>query len=230
MRPSLLLPLALSWFVSSPVCAAPLAEAIGDRIVRFHADEVSRAGVLPSLALERPRPPIGPAPHSFRTRPEFTSSGGGRIVRIAVERGTNLYGTGEVGGPLERTGRTIVCWNTDAYAYRADSPSLYQSHPWVLAVRADGSAYGVLADTPGRVVVDLTDGIVFRAQGPPFAVLAIERGSPDSVVMALAELTGRMPMPPRWALGFQQSRFSYAPDREVLRVARGFRERRIPCM
>ncbi|MFM7231630.1 MAG: TIM-barrel domain-containing protein [bacterium] len=229
MRPALLVPVVLSCWLSSPVCAAPLAEAVGDRIVRFHADEASRAGVLPSLALERPRPSLGPAPPGFRTRPEFTSAGGGRIVRIAVERGTNLYGTGEVGGPLERTGRTTVCWNTDAYAYRADSPSLYQSHPWVLAVRADGSAYGVFADTPGRVVVDLTDGIVFRSQGPPFAVLAIERGSPDSVVMALAELTGRMPMPPRWALGFQQSRFSYAPDREVLRIARGFRDRRIPC-
>jgi len=230
MRPTLLLRLALGLVLAaSHVHAAPLAEAIGDRIVRFHVDDAARAAALPSLALERVFPSTGPAPKGFRTEPRFESVAGGRVVRVAVDPGTNLYGTGEVGGPLERTGRSVVCWNTDAYAYRADSPSLYQSHPWVLAVRADGSAFGVLADTPGRLVIDLTDGIAFRMQGPVFPVIVIERQSPDSVVMALADLTGHMPMPPKWALGYQQCRYSYAPDREVLRVARGFRERRIPC-
>lgn len=224
-----LLAAALAALVAPRAGAAPLAEAIGDRIVRFDADEAARAAALPSLALERPRPAIGPAPPGFATRPAFRFERGGRVVTIPIERGTSLYGTGEVGGPLRRNGRTVVCWNTDAYAYGPETPSLYQSHPWVLAVRRDGSAFGVLADTPGRVVIDLTGGIEFRAQGAPFPVIAIERGSPDSVVMALAELTGRMPMPPLWALGYQQCRYSYFPDREVLRVAREFRSRAIPC-
>jgi len=38
-----------------------------------------------------------------------------------------------------------------------------------------------------------------------------------------------MPLPPRWALGYQQCRFSYAPAAEARRVAREFRKRRIPC-
>ncbi len=228
---ALLLPIALVACVSltSPVAAAPVAETIGDRIVRVHLDETARAAALPSLALQRTFPALAPASLPLRTTPVFESVAGGRVVRVAVAPGTNLYGTGEVGGPLERTGRTVVCWNTDAYAYRADSPSLYQSHPWVLGVRADGSAFGVLADTPGRLVLDCSDGIAFRMQGPAFPVIVIERQSPDSVVMALADLTGHMPLPPKWALGYQQCRYSYAPDREVLRIARGFREHRIPC-
>ncbi len=123
----------------------------------------------------------------------------------------------------------MILWNTDAYGWNDAALSLYQSHPWVLAVRADGSAFGVLADVAGRPVIDLTRGIEFRAQGPAFAVITIARGSPDSVVMALAELTGRMPLPPKWALGYQQCRFSYAPDSELVRVARELRARRIPC-
>lgn len=228
MRPALLL-LALVTAAPSTVSADPVSMSIGYRIVRFDADSAARAGALPSLALERPRAGVGPAPAEFRTAPRFTMRRGGRIARIETGRGTSLYGTGEVGGPLLRNGRTTVCWNTDAYAYGAGTPSLYQSHPWVLAVRADGSAFGVLADTPGRITIDLTDGIEFRAQGPPFPLIVIERGSPDSVVMALADLTGRMPLPPLWALGYQQCRYSYAPDREVLRIAREFRARRIPC-
>ncbi len=110
-----------------------------------------------------------------------------------------------------------------------DSPSLYQSHPWVLGVRADGSAFGVFADTPGKVVVDLRDGIEFRAQGAGFPVIAIERESPQDVLRSLATLIGTMPMPPRWALGYQQCRYSYFPDSEVVRIAAEFRRRDIPC-
>jgi alpha-glucosidase len=44
-----------------------------------------------------------------------------------------------------------------------------------------------------------------------------------------SELTGRMPLPPRWALGYGQSRWSYYPEAQVRAIAAGFRSRRIPC-
>jgi alpha-glucosidase len=66
-------------------------------------------------------------------------------------------------------------------------------------------------------------------QGPVFPLIAIERRSPQEVVSALSGLVGRMPLPPRWALGFQQCRYSYAPDSEVVRIAREFRARGLPC-
>ncbi|HKJ93344.1 MAG TPA: TIM-barrel domain-containing protein, partial [Longimicrobiales bacterium] len=51
---------------------------------------------------------------------------------------------------------------------------------------------------------------------------------PD-VVSRYTELTGRPYMPPAWSLGYQQSRWSYYPDTEVLDLARTFRRRRIPA-
>ena len=36
-------------------------------------------------------------------------------------------------------------------------------------------------------------------------------------------------MIPRWALGYQQSRFSYSPDSRVIEIADTFRHKRIPC-
>lgn len=216
-------------FFASVVRAQPVAESLGDGIVRMWPDATAREQTLPSLAIVPPRPALGPAPEGWRVVPQFSMERGGRVVRIATERGTSLYGTGEVGGPLERSGRRIVTWNTDAFGYDSQTESLYQSHPWVLAVRADGSSFGVLADTPGRVVIDLASGIELRAQGPAFPIVIIDRESPQAVLRALAELVGRMPLPPRWALGFQQCRYSYAPASELRQIAEEFRARAIPC-
>jgi alpha-glucosidase len=219
----------LALFGATGAHAGPIAESLGDGIARFWPDAAARDAALPSLSLAAPRPSLGELPVGFAVRPVFANERGGRVVRVATARGTTFYGTGEAAGPLVRNGRTTTCWNTDAYAYDGAAPSLYQSHPWVLAVRPDGSAFGVLADTPGRVVIDLTNGIEFRAQGPAFAVIVIDRPSAQQVLGALADLTGHMPLPPRWALGFQQCRYSYAPATEVLRIAREFRARRLPC-
>ena len=212
--------------------AQGIGERVGDGVTCFWPDSAAREQSVRAPALFPFLPAAGTPSERITeptVRPVFRSRGGGRSVRIETPPGTTLYGTGEVPGSLVRNGRVNVCWNTDAYGYDTDTPSLYQSHPWVLAVRPDGSSFGVLAATPGRVTIDLARGIEFRAQGPVFPVVVIERASPQDVVRALADLTGRMPLPPRWAIGFQQCRYSYAPDSEVVRIAREFRARGLPC-
>ena len=42
-------------------------------------------------------------------------------------------------------------------------------------------------------------------------------------------LTGRTPLPPKWALGFQQSRYTYLPEARVREVAKTLRDKRIPA-
>ena len=150
-------------------------------------------------------------------------------AEVSIAPGTDLYGTGEVAGPLRRNGRITECWNTDDFNYSEKDPSLYQSHPWVLAVRKDGSAFGVLADTTYRCRIDLTKDILFAANGPAFPVVIIEGKSPQEVVSRLADLTGHMNLPPEWALGYHQCRWSYMSAEEALQIAREFRKRHIPC-
>jgi alpha-glucosidase len=41
-------------------------------------------------------------------------------------------------------------------------------------------------------------------------------------------LTGRMPLPPKWSLGYQQSRSSYYPESRVMWIAKTFRDKQIP--
>lgn len=209
--------------------AQVVAESIGDGVVRFWESPEAAASDHFSFALREQARPIGPAPADFPVAPVFSTIDGDVSVRIDIDPGTSLYGTGMVSGPLLRNGRTVVCWNTDAYGYDDSTPSLYQSHPWVLAVRADGTAFGALADTTWRCEVNLEGGIRFTAEGPSYPLIVIDRDSPQGVVTALADLTGTMELPPKWALGYQQCRYSYYPDDRVREVARGFRERDIPC-
>ena len=208
-----------------------ISEAVGDNTVRFHASAAAKANALPSFALLDPNlPAVGNIPSRFPVMPEFFVDEGGRnSFTIAIEPGTSLYGTGEVPGPLQRNGRSTTLWNSDSYAYKDDTASLYKSHPWVLAVRADGSAFGVMADSTYRIEIDLTDDIMFHADGPEFPVIVIERDSPQEVVMALGELTGTMPMPPKWAIGYHQCRYSYYPEARVREIATEFRERNLPA-
>lgn len=210
--------------------SAGQSQLLDKGVVRFYAEGAKPEQLPPSLALVAEPKVKGSAPKNWTVSPEFTVDKDGRYAaRVDIQPGTSLYGTGEVMGPLLRNGSVIECWNTDAYGYGPTTKSLYQSHPWVLAVRPDGTSFGVLADTTYRCRIDLTEDIVFAAEGPGYPVIVIDADSPQAVMEKLAKLIGTMPLPPKWAIGYHQCRYSYYPAARVLEVAKGFRDRNIPC-
>ena len=185
----------------------------------------------PRFALQREPRSHRFLPARWPLKPEFFQTPAGSSARLAVPPGTSLYGTGEVLGPLRRNGQTIELWNSDNLRYEGfGGRRLYQSHPWVLGVRPDGTAFGVLFDSTWKATLHTGDTeIVFDTEGAPFRIAVVDRDSPQAVLRGLAELTGTIPLPPRWALGFHQSRYSYHPDAQVREIATGFRQRRLPC-
>jgi alpha-glucosidase len=187
----------------------------------------STAPVFPGF--EQQPDSIGPLPASQGVVPAFGSGNGRYTASIAIEPGTSLYGTGEVAGGLLRNGKVTENWNSDVPAYGIDNKSLYQSHPWVLAVRSDGSSFGALALTTYCCEMNLQNGIKFSAAGPQFAVMIFSGKTPQEVLRSLAKQIGTIALPPRWALGYQQCRYSYYPDSRVREIADGFRNRNIPC-
>ncbi|MDE7351227.1 MAG: DUF5110 domain-containing protein [Muribaculaceae bacterium] len=171
----------------------------------------------------------GDVPSEWNLSPEFSISGGKNVVRIPVGKGVDFYGSGEVSGPLRRNGKEVRFWNTDAPKYEADEGRrLYQSHPWVMGVRPDGTAFGIIADNTWKSSVTMDDDIVFESEGPAFRVIVIEKESPAEVLKVLADLTGHIEMPPLWALGYQQCRWSYFPDSRVKEIADSLRINKIP--
>ncbi|MCI1778473.1 MAG: DUF5110 domain-containing protein [Bacteroidales bacterium] len=204
---------------------------IGTEMAVFYPPEFKSGEMLPSFALLKEPVQQGGIKKGWKVFPKFYIDGkGNNCIAIPVEKGTDLYGTGEVTGGLRRNGKKIMLWNTDNPGYHIGKGNvLYQTHPWILAVRKDGSAYGVLVDNTWKQSIDLSDSIKVVSYGPAARVIIVERNTPQKVVEELADLTGHMQMPPLWALGYQQSRWSYYPDSRVREVASQFRKRKIPC-
>lgn len=186
----------------------------------------------PSLMLRKAPIIKGALPGSWQIVPQFNLINGKARAIVKLKGHVSLYGGGEVTGPLLRNGKTIKLWNTDNGAYGTDSGKrLYQTHPWVLGVRQDGTAFGILFDSSWKAELTTnTNEITYRSEGGAlFRVFVIDRKSPQEVLMGLAELTGTIEMPPRWALGYQQCRFSYASAKRVMEIADTFRVKHIPC-
>lgn len=203
---------------------------VGDGIAKF-VPKGFNLSQIPSFALKAEPQEKGMLPSNWQLYPIMEKKKGHASAYLDVPQGTSLYGGGEVTGPLLRNGQSIKLWNTDSGAYSVDNGKrLYQSHPWVMGVRPDGTSFGILFDTPYKAKLTTTDErINFETEGELFRIFVIDRESPQAVIKGLAELIGTMPMVPRWALGYQQCRFSYTPASRVIEVADTFRIKRIPC-
>ncbi|MBX3363336.1 MAG: hypothetical protein KF866_01115 [Phycisphaeraceae bacterium] len=229
------------WFLSGSVaifasaaavcaCQGQVVSSLGDSVWRFDASEEAKAAALPSMSFENPalrekNAELSVAPLVI---PRFGRDEQGRItVHIDIEPGTSLYGVGSAPGQLLRNG--TVHGNTGVSGEGINATSRSLSHPWVLAVRPNGSSFGVLADTTYRSTFDLRNGILITAEGPEFPVIIIDLAHPELVVRRLSDFIGRAPMPPRWALGYHQSGSSFTSDSRVRQIAAEFRAREIPC-
>ncbi len=148
-----------------------------------------------------------------------------------------VYGFGEKNGRLNKRGRKLggysyVMWNSDTYAYDGSTDPIYASVPFFMVLR-NGHAHGILLDNTFRSSFDIghtSAGVLsFGVDGGELNYYVIDGPTPKEVLRRYADLTGHMPLPPLWALGYHQCRYSYFPDSQVRFIADNFRERRIPA-
>ena len=195
----------------------------------FYPAKYDASAHAPSPIFERELYPIGEVPADWKIRPVYSQAGNEQVVTLQVGEDVDLYGGGEVWGSLRRNGKTIEFWNMDNPYYSVDNGThLYQSHPLVMGLRPDGSAFGIIADNTWRGKMTSDKEVVFTSAGPAFRVVVIEKESPQALMQALVDLTGNMELPPMWALGYQQCRFSYYPDTRVKEIADTLRHHKIP--
>ena len=208
---------------------AQYAYLFSEDVAVFYPKDYDASQHSPSPIFIRDLAPMGQVPSDWNVRPIFSLSAGKSIATIKVEEGVDFYGTGEVTGDLRRNGKKIELWNVDTPAYGVDGGThLYQSHPWVMGVRSDGSAFGIIADNTWRSHIDIDTQVRFESEGPAFRIIVIEKNSPQALMATLTELTGHMEMPPLWALGYHQCRWNYNPDTRVKEIADSLRYYKIP--
>ena len=144
----------------------------------------------------------------------------------------HYFGLGDKTGPLDRRNQAFSLWNTDAYRFQESTDPIYKGIPYFMTFRA-GRATGVLLDNTWRTSFDFgkeSPGVYsFGAAAGPVDYYLFYGPTPKEVVETYAWLTGTPLLPPLWALGFQQSRYSYMTQARVLEVANRLRAESIPA-
>lgn len=144
-----------------------------------------------------------------------------------------FIGLGEKAGNLDRRGTSYVNWNTDAVDYNNKSDPLYKTFPFFIGLHS-GLTYGLFLDNTHKSYFDFgatTDDEMswFGADGGDMNYYFFGAQSVAKIIEDYTWLTGRMEMPPLWSLGYQQCRWSYMSAKEVLKIAKTFRKKKIPA-
>lgn len=140
---------------------------------------------------------------------------------LALRPDERIFGLGEQTGRLNLRGRAHRLWNSDPIrSYGPEQDPLYLSIPVYLGLHAGGSYLAFYENSfPARFELGAEERAVF--EGGALRCYLIP-GPPARAIARYSELTGRPPLPPRWALGFHQSRFSYDSEEDVRGVVAGF--------
>jgi alpha-glucosidase len=144
----------------------------------------------------------------------------------------HYFGLGDKSGPLDHRNLAFTMWNTDQFGWQESTDPLYKDIPFFLAMRK-GTAYGIFLDNTYRSSFDFgkesRDSYSFGAEGGELNYYFFYGPSPKRVIEDFTTLVGREPLPPLFALGYQQCRYSYYPESRVREIANEFRKRRIPA-
>ena len=149
-----------------------------------------------------------------------------------MQEDERFIGLGEKTGNLNRKGEGYTNWNTDFFAYPSNGDPLYATIPFYIGLHHK-KTYGIFLDNTHKSHFN------FGASNNRFSSFTAELGemnyyliansTVEGIIKSYTDLTGRMEMPSLWSIGFQQCRYSYYPDKEVISLAKTFREKKIPA-
>ncbi|MDB5236303.1 MAG: hypothetical protein JWR44_3296, partial [Hymenobacter sp.] len=190
--------------------------------VSIFDDRATGAALASEITSPFRREAAAPTP---ATRPES----GGTAVRFGLAPGERLYGTGSRALPVDRRGYRLELYNQAHYGSQNNEPNLNITLPTVLSSRG----YMLFFDhhTAGYLDLGKTDKNVLEYGGEGLTSLSyfvITGRDQAEILNRYTALTGRQPLPPRWALGLIQSRFGYKTDTEMQNVAARMRRENFP--
>lgn len=170
------------------------------------------------------------APMHWEENPEF----GGYYVFCTknLPESEAFYGLGDKPTHLNLRGKRFQNWNSDTYSFAFNQDPLYRSIPFYIGLN-DGDAYGIFFDNTFKTFFDFGqehhNQTSFWSEGGELQYYYIHGPQMMDVVRRYHSLTGTHYLPPLWALGYHQCRWSYYPESKVRQVAKEFRKRKIPC-
>ncbi|SMD33732.1 alpha-glucosidase [Reichenbachiella faecimaris] len=154
------------------------------------------------------------------------------ICTRVLHEGEKFYGLGDKTGNLNLIGTKRELWGTDCYGYGNESDPVYKNIPFYMGQHSQ-VGYGIFMDNTFRSFFDFGKErktvCSYWSQGGEMRYYYIHGPKLIDVVSKYARLTGKPQLPPKWALGYHQSKWSYYPESVVRKLGDEFRSREIPC-
>ena len=161
----------------------------------------------------------------WETPPQW--EGDGWSHKTALNPEACIYGLGERSSRLNLRPGKYRLWNIDAGGtYCPGDDPLYICMPVYMCIHEVGS-YLIFYDNTFDGQISLGEQAKINFQdGPARYYLSV--GKPTDLLTRFTELTGKAPMPPRWALGYQQSKWGYRTQAEMRRIFKLFQQHDLP--
>ncbi|MDD7641656.1 MAG: glycoside hydrolase family 31 protein [bacterium] len=141
-----------------------------------------------------------------------------------------VYGLGEANRGLNKRGYCYISDCTDDPKHTEDKRSLYGAHNFV--VISGEQNVGLFFDYPSKMVFDIgytrENMMTVSCERADLYVYVIEGANAYDIVKQFRGLIGRSYIPPKFAFGLGQSRWGYKKREDFEKVAKGYRENRIP--
>ncbi|MBC8768742.1 glycoside hydrolase family 31 protein [Arenibacter sp. BSSL-BM3] len=159
---------------------------------------------------------------------------GGNSVKMSkiTQNAESFYGLGDKATHSNLKGKRVSNWVTDQYAYGKDQDPLYKAIPFFIGLH-NNKSYGIFFDNTFKTNFDFAherrNVTSFWADGGEMNYYFIYGPQMSQVVKSYTNLTGTPELPPMWAMGYHQSKWSYYPESNVRALAKNFRKLRIPC-
>lgn len=141
-----------------------------------------------------------------------------------------VYGLGQTVRGLNKRGYLYESKCSDEPSHWEDRTALYGAHNFFMI--SGEEVVGFFVDTPSIVSFDIgftkLDELRIQFTYPDYDFYVITGKDENEVVKQFRELIGKSYLPPKWAFGYGQSRWSYNTADEVREVVRKHRENKIP--
>lgn len=141
-----------------------------------------------------------------------------------------VYGLGEAPRGINKRGWVYESFCSDDPFHTETKSSLYAAHNFLMLSGSD--SFGLFIDFPARIRWDIgytsKNKTVITIDGTDFDFYYIKDGKPIEIVKEFRNAIGKSYIPPFWAFGYQQSRWSYPDSKTVDSVIDGYDKAGIP--
>jgi alpha-glucosidase len=165
------------------------------------------------------------------TVPYFDRNDEKKELTLLLKKNDRVYGLGETVRGMNKRGWLYTSNNSDDPNHTENKNSLYASQNFFVVFSKEDQ-FGVYVDTPGKVSFDIgytkLDKMRIIFEDFDADIYIVEGESVLDIVSQFRGIIGRSYIPPKWAFGFGQSRWSYMTADEVREVADKYQEAGIP--